>query len=241
MVAITGSAENPAIGGTGAAIEYAVQMRAFAQSDLASRVLMRGELQPRQVDALAARVAAFHDGIDRVDTGTAWGTPSSIRQTAIENIDAIERLQDGAGGKNDLGRLRQWTTRESAALAATFAQRRAEGFVRECHGDLHLENIALVDGEITPFDGIEFSDALRWIDVINEIAFLIMDLQYRGRADLGWRFLNAYLEHTGDYAGLAGPAVLYRLSRAGARQGRRHARSPGRHRRVRAQQRAHRT
>lgn len=203
VVPITGSAEHPAIGGTGSPIEYAVQMRAFAQADLASRVLMRGELQPHHVDALAARVAAFHDGIDRVDTSTALGTPSCIRQAAVENIDEIERLLDRADAKHDLGRLRQWTARECAALLDAFAQRRAEGFVRECHGDLHLDNIALVDGEITLFDGIEFSDTLRWIDVMNEIAFLIMDLQYRLRPDLAWRFLNAYLEHTGDYAGLA--------------------------------------
>ena len=202
VVPITGSAEDPAIGGTGPPIEYAVQMRAFAQPDLASRVLMRGELQPHHIDVLAARIAAFHDGIHRVDTSTALGTPSCIRQAALENIDEIERLLDRADANDDLGRLRQWTAREWAALSDAFAQRRAEGFVRECHGDLHLENIALVDGEITPFDGIEFSDTLRWIDVMNEIAFLIMDLQYRRRPDLARRFLNAYLEHTGDYAGL---------------------------------------
>lgn len=202
VVPITGSAEDPAIGGIGPPIEYAVQMRAFAQPDLASRVLMRGELQLRHVDELAARIAAFHDGVHRVDTSTALGTPSCIRQATVENIDEIGRLLDRADANDALGRLRQWTARESDALSDAFAQRRAEGFVRECHADLHLENIALVDGEITPFDGIEFSDTLRWIDVMNEIAFLIMDLQYRHRPDLAWRFLNAYLEHTGDYAGL---------------------------------------
>ncbi len=202
VISITGSAEDPAIGGIGSPIEYAVQMRAFAQPNLASRVLMRGELQPHHIDVLAARIAAFHDGIHRVDTSTALGTPSCIRQAAVENIDEIERLLDCADAKRELGRLRQWTARDWAALSDAFAQRRTEGFVRECHGDLHLENIALVDGEITPFDGIEFSDTLRWIDVMNEIAFLIMDLQYRCRPDLARRFLNAYLEHTGDYAGL---------------------------------------
>jgi hypothetical protein len=84
-----------------------------------------------------------------------------------------------------------------------FLRRRAQGFVRECHGDLHLNNIARIDGELVIFDCIEFNSAMRWIDVMSEVAFTVMDLQDRGRADLAHRFLNAYLEQTGDYAGLA--------------------------------------
>src|SRR5207344_1871655 len=76
------------------------------------------------------------------------------------------------------------------------------GFVRECHGDLHLGNIALVDGLVTIFDCIEFNDAMRWSDVMADVAFLVMDLHDHGRADCASRFLNAYLEWTGDYDGL---------------------------------------
>ncbi|MBK9606422.1 MAG: AAA family ATPase [Betaproteobacteria bacterium] len=200
VVPVTGSAGDPAIGGDGAPIEYAVRMRAFAQEDLASRVLLRGALSPQHIDALAARVATFHESIARAGVESPFGTPAVIRQEALDNIDEIGRLPGATGG---LDRLHQWTERESAVLAGAFLHRRVGGFVRECHGDLHLDNIALVDGEITPFDGIEFNDELRWIDVMNEIAFLLMDLRYRGRPDLSARFLNAWLEHTGDYPGLA--------------------------------------
>jgi aminoglycoside phosphotransferase family enzyme len=68
--------------------------------------------------------------------------------------------------------------------------------------DLHLGNIVLADGQPVPFDGIEFNPALRWIDVMSEIAFTVMDLLHYRRADLAWRFLNAWLEATGDYAGI---------------------------------------
>ncbi|MBK7473013.1 MAG: phosphotransferase [Betaproteobacteria bacterium] len=203
VVPVTGSAGNPDVGGAGPAIEYAVWMRAFAQQDLASRVLQRGALSPQHIDALAARVATFHESIARAGVESPFGTPAVIRQDALDNIDEIGRLPGATGATPGLDRLRQWTESESAALAGTFLRRRAGGFVRECHGDLHLDNIALVDGEITPFDGIEFNDELRWIDVMNEIAFLLMDLRYRGRPDLAARFLNAWLEHTGDYPGLA--------------------------------------
>ena len=83
-----------------------------------------------------------------------------------------------------------------------FESRLREGFVRECHGDLHLNNIARVDGELVVFDCLEFNAELRWIDTMSEIAFVAMDLDDRGRSDLARRFLNAYLERTGDYAGL---------------------------------------
>ena len=83
------------------------------------------------------------------------------------------------------------------------ARRRGEGFVRECHGDLHLGNIAYCDGELTIFDCIEFNEEMRWIDVMSEVAFTVMDLRDRGRPDFAHRFLNAYLEITGDYDGLS--------------------------------------
>ncbi|MCP4127164.1 MAG: AAA family ATPase, partial [Gammaproteobacteria bacterium] len=79
---------------------------------------------------------------------------------------------------------------------------KAEGFVRECHGDMHLGNITLIDDEPVIFDGIEFNRNLRWIDTVSEIAFLVMDLEQRGRPELAQRFLNSYLERCGDYDGL---------------------------------------
>ena len=92
--------------------------------------------------------------------------------------------------------------REHAALADVFAARKREGFVRECHGDLHLGNIVMLEGEPVPFDCIEFNAAFRWIDVMNEAAFLVMDLREHGLPHLASRFLNRYLAATGDYAGV---------------------------------------
>jgi hypothetical protein len=89
-----------------------------------------------------------------------------------------------------------------AVHARCIAERGAQGYVRECHGDLHLGNIALIGDEATPFDGIDFDPSLRNIDVMDEVAFLFMDLLHHQRIDLAYRFLNAYLEQTGDYAGV---------------------------------------
>ncbi len=131
------------------------------------------------------------------------GAPNGVLQRAQDNCSTLLPLLDDPVERWEVEALAAWTAREHAARRAAFARRLEEGFVRECHGDLHLGNIARIDGELTIFDCIEFNPALRWIDVMSEVAFTVMDLEDRGRADLSHRFLNAYLERTGEYAGLA--------------------------------------
>lgn len=104
--------------------------------------------------------------------------------------------------RTDLRALLRWTRDEQRRLRPLLARRLEQGWVRECHGDLHLGNLMLHDGQPLLFDAIEFDPALRWVDVMADIAFLVMDLLHRERADLAWRVLNGWLEQTGDYAGL---------------------------------------
>ena len=203
VVPITGSLEAPRVGGGGEALEYAVRMREFEQDQLASRLLERGELRAADVDALAATVAAFHAAIQPAAPGAGFGSPEGVRRAAMDNFAALRPRVVEAEEQARLGRLAAWTEREFTARRGAFLARVENGFVRECHGDLHLGNVARVDGQLTVFDCIEFNPALRWIDLMSEIAFTAMDLEHRGRLDLARRFLNAYLEITGDYAGLA--------------------------------------
>jgi aminoglycoside phosphotransferase family enzyme/predicted kinase len=203
VVPITGELDAPAIGGEGPILDYAVKMREFPQQALASQALARGELSPAQIDELATDVAAFHRAIGVATLGGGFGAPEAILHIALQNFAQIRPLAGSTEVVSVLDGLEQWTMREHAARAATMLRRREEGFVRECHGDLHLGNIALIDGRLTIFDCVEFNQQMRWIDVMSEIAFAVMDLEDRGRADLARRFLNAYLEITGDYEGLS--------------------------------------
>lgn len=202
VVSITGSVDAPILGGDGPALEYAVKMREFPQDALASRLVARGELSPADIDALAEKVAAFHSASGVAPRDGAFGAPDEILRVAQQNFAQI-RPHLEMTERNELEELLAWTEREHAARRSALVRRREEGFVRECHGDLHLNNIARIDGELTIFDCIEFNPSMRWIDVMSEVAFTLMDLHYRGRVDLARRFLNAYLERTGDYAGLA--------------------------------------
>jgi aminoglycoside phosphotransferase family enzyme/predicted kinase len=202
VIPITGSVDAPVLGGDGPALEYAVRMREFPQDALASRILARGELSPTDIDALAGKVAAFHGASEVAPRDGAFGSPEEILRIARQNFAQIGPHLATVTERDELEKLRAWTEREHAARRSAFLCRRKEGFVRECHGDLHLNNIARIDGELVIFDCIEFNEAMRWIDVMSEVAFTVMDLHYRGRADLARRFLNAYLEWTGAYAGL---------------------------------------
>ena len=202
VIAISGSESAPVLGGGGPAIEYALKMRRFGQDALLDRMARRGALTAQHIDALALGLARFHAGIERAGPELEFGSSGRILAPALQNFEQMREL---ASAKRDLAllaRLGDWTAREHASLAAVFDARKREGWVRECHGDLHLGNIALLDGVPTPFDGIEFNADLRWTDVMNEVAFLMMDLFDHGLSRLAFRFLNAYLERTGDYAGL---------------------------------------
>ncbi len=202
VVAITGTIDDPVIGGSGAPIEYAVKMREFPQDGLLNRELARGELTGAAIDTLAGIVAQFHGAVEVASASGPFGTPHEVLRFALDNFDAFAGSPDSLAERATLAELRAWTEREHSARSGVFASRRREGFIRNCHGDLHLGNITRIDGVITIFDCIEFNEQLRWIDVMSEIAFTTMDLEDRGRPDFARRFLDAYLALTGDYAGL---------------------------------------
>jgi uncharacterized protein len=202
IVPITGGPDGLRVGGQGEALEYAIRMRRFPQEALADGLARRGELGAPQVDAIAAAVAAFHAGIAAAPGESGYGAPERVTATALAIFERLEGLVPDAGYTEALGELRAWTRHEGERLREIFAARKNAGFVRECHGDLHLGNIAFLEGRPVPFDCIEFDPALRWIDVMNEVAFLVMDLLEHGLAAAAWRALNGYLEATGDYAGV---------------------------------------
>jgi aminoglycoside phosphotransferase family enzyme/predicted kinase len=203
-IPICGTAENPVVGRSdaGPVLEYAVIMARFPQDALLSQCLADGRLRPRHIDELARSLAKFHDGITRADPATLFGAPAQVHQPALDNFREIRaRLLDPDLGKR-LDTLERWTATAFHRLRNALAKRKADGYVRECHGDLHLGNMILRNERIIIFDCIEFSDELRWTDVLNDVAFLYMDLCQRGAPVLARRLLNVYLEHSGDYSGL---------------------------------------
>ncbi len=203
VIRITGTVEDPHIDGTGPAIDHAVRMLRFDRTQELDRLLAVGRLGTERIDELARTVADFHATIPPASADGSFGTPATVLAFTLGNFEQVEALEHAPDVAARIGALAAWTRAEHARISRELAARLANGYVRECHGDLHLANIVLYEGRVTVFDCIEFNPALRWVDVMAEIAFTTMDLAHRRRGDLARRFLNRYLEFTGDYAGLA--------------------------------------
>ena len=202
VIPITGTVEQPRLGGIGTIIEYAVKMRQFDPKAQLDALLERGELPESVCLQLAERIARFHVDCPVSPDDREYGQAETIRRTVFDNFLHLAEMDVSPNEQARIDDLHEWTRRQHDALISTFLERRADGHVRECHGDLHLANIALIDEEPVPFDCLEFNADLRWIDTMSELAFLIMDLDRRGRPDLARLTLNTYLESGGDYDGI---------------------------------------
>jgi aminoglycoside phosphotransferase family enzyme/predicted kinase len=197
VVPIGGSPDSPHVGRR-PAFEYAVKMRQFAAGARLDERLAADAVPRAAVAEFAIRLATFHRSLPALHTDP---TGRAAQQAARDNFSALEPYVRGRA-RGSLDALRAWTERECARLGPTFAQRSSAGAERECHGDLHLENLLWQDGAIAAYDALEFDPALREIDVVSEASFLAMDLIAHGRPGLAYDFLNRYFEVGGDYAGI---------------------------------------
>lgn len=184
-------------------LDYAVKMHRFPQSKQLDRMLSAGQLTVNQIKRFAEKIALIHKYAPFAETSSEFGAPHTIIDPVLQNFAQIRRCLPDPDMAKQLDKLEQWSQATYTQLEPIFAQRKAEGFIRECHGDIHLGNMAWINEAALLFDCIEFSEKLRWIDPINDIAFLAMDLDDRKEAALGWQFLNRYLQETGDYPGMS--------------------------------------
>jgi len=203
VIPIYGSDAEPHFYPDGEIVDYAVKMRQFPQSAQLDRLLQQGALRGDYLDAIAKVVAQFHLTIESGEATKSFGEPAQIWQPVAENFAQIRERENRASVLHQLDELHSWSQSRFEQLKPVFIQRRRNGFVRECHGDLHLRNIAWVEDRPIIFDCIEFNPNLRWIDVMSDFAFLFMDLIDRKQSTLAYRLLDRYLTHTGDFAGLS--------------------------------------
>ncbi|MFQ5634303.1 MAG: AAA family ATPase [Gammaproteobacteria bacterium] len=202
VVPIGGSVAQPRVGRE-PALEWAVHMVRFP-ADAAL------DLQVAENRVPGSALTAFGEALAKIHARAACspdpthGAVDSIREPVFDNFASLgHTCADIPGFGARLRSLREWTEHTTTALEPVFETRVGQQRIRECHGDLHLGNIVRPDDTCIAFDCLEFDPALRWIDVISDVGFLVMDLLRHDRADLACRFLNRYLEVSGDYPGLA--------------------------------------
>ncbi|WP_183143727.1 bifunctional aminoglycoside phosphotransferase/ATP-binding protein [Pseudomonas cichorii] len=202
VIPVTGSEEAPQLGGSGEVIEYALKMRQFSQEGLLSSLQAKGELTVGHIDELARQIADAHLSVPTVTTENELGSPDSVMAPVLQNFEQIRPFLSEKADLLQVDSLQAWAESSFERLKPLLAQRKADGFIRECHGDIHLGNATVIDGKVVIFDCIEFNEPFRMTDVYADIGFLAMDLEDRGLKSLSRRLISQYLEQTGDYAGL---------------------------------------
>lgn len=202
VLPITGTADAPQLGGAGAPIEYALKMRQFPQGQMLSTLQANGELNASHIDQMARQIAEFHLQAPKVSVDHPLGTPDSVMAPVEQNFEQIRPFLSDKADLQQLDNLQAWARSSFERLHGLLEARKAQGFIRECHGDIHLGNATLIDGKVVIFDCIEFNEPFRLTDVYADTAFLAMDLEDRGLKCLARRFISQYLELTGDYEGL---------------------------------------
>ncbi|NEQ33186.1 MAG: AAA family ATPase [Leptolyngbya sp. SIO4C5] len=188
--------------GEDAAVEYAVKMRQFPQSALLSHLFEQGELTVELLQRLAETIAEFHAEAKTDAHIRSFGEISQIRASIDENYAQTQGFIGGPQTQTQFEQTKAYTDRFFAQEQALFQQRIEQDRIRACHGDLHLNNICLWQDQLYLFDCIEFNEPFRFVDVMFDIAYIVMDLEAGNRPDLRTAFLNHYAEQTGDWAGL---------------------------------------
>jgi aminoglycoside phosphotransferase family enzyme len=197
VIRITRDKSGIALDGQGQVLEYAVKMQYLPQERMLNVLLENDLVSPDMIEALVLKLVDFHTRAETSPTISAFGTVPSLHMTTDENFYQTERYFGITINPERFRRIKDYTNNMYLQKSETFRQRVANGRIRDCHGDLYAQNICFTR-DICIYDCIEFNDRFRYCDVASEIAFLAMDLDHYGKANLSRSFVNAYMEQSGD-------------------------------------------
>lgn len=185
--------------GPGEILEYAVLMKQFPSDCIMDRWLARGAITLEIVERIAAKIAHFHSRAATNPEIAAFGEIETIRVNVEENFAQTEKYVGRAFSAETYREIQESSRRFMESHLPLFQKRIAEGKIRDCHGDLHLQHICLGE-EILIFDCIEFNQRFRYSDVAADIAFLLMDLDSHGEPMLSATLAFHYLKISQDWA-----------------------------------------
>ncbi len=197
VVPITGDKGDIFLEAQGKAIEYAVKMRRLPQEAMMNVLLANNQVSSEMVTRVAQKLTNFHQKAETNATISAFGSLDTITQNTDENFTQTEKYIGNIISWDEYQRIKDYTARFTSRNAPLFQKRIADGRIRDCHGDLHAAHICFTD-DICIYDCIEFNDRFRYCDVASEVAFLAMDLDHYGRADLSRSFVTAYVGESRD-------------------------------------------
>jgi len=212
VVGVTRDRNSFSFDGTGEVEEYAVKMKQIPEELLMDKLLERGQVNPEMIRAVSEKLVRFYSEAEANELIKSFARPERVKQDTDENFEQTEKYIGVTISKEVFGEVRRRTDEFFRVREKIFHQRIDSGRIRDCHGDLRLEHIFWGD-EIAIFDCIEFNQRFRYTDVAADLAFLAMDLDYRGREDLSKHLIQAYIEKSGDQ-GLLFMLDFYKCYRA---------------------------
>ncbi len=179
-------------------VEYAVKMRELSEGDMLSRRLERGDVHLEDMERVALALKDFYESQSPTVEVESWGRIERLRVSTDENFRQTEAFIGWSLSRPAFEAIRFYTDEFYARHAALFESRVREGWIRDCHGDLHTEHVHLSPQSLHIYDCVEFNDRLRYVDVASDAAFLAMDLDFNGRADLSRHFVACMAQALGD-------------------------------------------
>jgi aminoglycoside phosphotransferase family enzyme len=187
-------------------------MKQIPEELLMDKLLEKGRVNREMMEALSEKLVRFYSSAETNETIKSFARPERVKQDTDENFEQTLRYVDLVIPKQIFEKIQSKTNEFFEAQQKLFLKRIASDRIRDCHGDLRLEHI-FWGKEISIFDCIEFNQRFRYTDVAADLAFLAMDLDYRGREDLSEHLLQAYIEKSGD-EGLLSMLDFYKCYRA---------------------------
>jgi aminoglycoside phosphotransferase family enzyme len=197
VVAITRKQKGFVIGGSGEVADYAVKMRRLPRQMMMDILLEENNISDEMINRLSEKIAIFHRQAETNQEISAFGSIDAIRQNTEENFSQTEKYCGKTISRRRFLQIKEYTGSFIRQNTSLFQKRVKEGYIRDCHGDLHTAHICFENG-ICIYDCIEFNDRFRYCDVASEVAFLAMDLDHYGRTDLADSFIDAYVMESGD-------------------------------------------
>ncbi|MFC2059798.1 hypothetical protein ACFLTZ_01730 [Chloroflexota bacterium] len=197
VVAVTQGKGGITIEGQGEIIEYSVKMRRLPKTVMMDVLLSQNKVTSPMVSSVAQKLVGFHQKAETNDSISAFGSLDNITQNTEENFSQTIKYIGNTISQEKYRNIQAYTRGFIEKNVALFHGRIAGGRIRDCHGDLHAAHICFAD-DIYIYDCIEFNDRFRYCDIASEIAFLAMDIDHYGQADLSQSFANAYVDMSHD-------------------------------------------
>ncbi|MGD0822072.1 MAG: phosphotransferase [Desulfomonilia bacterium] len=213
VVPISGAGSTFTIGDSSNIVEYALKMQRISEDHMLYRLLAQGKAGEEELRRVGAHLAQVYGTIPSDEKSRPFGSLEVIAHNIVENFDQTEKYIGGPIAQKAYDSIKTWSMDFLKNKTSVFHDRVAQGRIKECHGDLHLQHICVDGPHISVFDCIEFNERFRYGDVASDVAFLSMDLDYNGFPRLGNAFVEAYIKESND-KGLREVLKFYKVYRA---------------------------